>query len=207
MKNKIDLLTNFATPIWLMRLKNVSSLNKELLNFFYEQKKINPKGIERSSLFGWHSQDYVGGEIYKIKPYKNFFERIAPLVQRVSDDMGWDRKNYTPSITSTWGIINPPYASNWSHIHHNNIVSAAYYVQWPTNGGGFVAQDPRNDALYYRPSYKEVKPLNVQQVTIEPQTGLIEMFPSYLRHRVEPNMSKKDRVIISFNINLIPLKN
>jgi hypothetical protein len=32
------------------------------------------------------------------------------------------------------------------------------------------------------------------------------MFPSYVKHWVEPNRSKEDRVIISFNIDKHPKK-
>ena len=200
-RNKTELLTKFATPIWITRLVNVSTLNKKLLKFFYEQKKLDPEGIKRSSIFGWHSKDYQEKEIKKNEPYRKFFNKIRPCIQQISDDMGWNKKNFGYEVTSTWGIINPPFASNASHIHSNNLISAAYYVKWPKNGGRFVAQDPRNDALYYRGRYSKITPLNEQQVAIQPETGLIAMFPSFLRHWVEPNMSNEDRVIISFNIN------
>lgn len=91
-RNKTELLTKFATPIWITRLVNVSTLNKKLLKFFYEQKKLDPEGIKRSSIFGWHSKDYQEKEIKKNEPYRKFFNKIRPCIQQISDDMGWNKK-------------------------------------------------------------------------------------------------------------------
>jgi uncharacterized protein (TIGR02466 family) len=34
---------------------------------------------------------------------------------------------------------------------------------------------------------------------IEPEENICILFPSYLKHYVEPNLNKKERVSISFN--------
>ena len=39
-------------------------------------------------------------------------------------------------------------------------------------------------------------------VQIEPQEGDLLIFPSYLYHSVTENLSEKDRIIISFNIDI-----
>ena len=36
--------------------------------------------------------------------------------------------------------------------------------------------------------------------TIEPLKNTLLLFPSWLKHRVEPNLSKKNRICISFNL-------
>ena len=198
MKTKIDLLRKFATPIWVSRLDNVSKINKDLLKFIYELKKKDPIGIQKSNMLGWHS-NFI--DIAKSQPHMNFFKKITPNIERVVRDLCWNTATNEYKITATWAIINPPNACNQSHIHSNNLISAAYYVKFPKNGGRFVAEDPREVALYYHANCDEVNSLNEQNVIIEPQTGLLAMFPSYLKHWVEPNLSKKERVIISFNIN------
>ena len=39
--------------------------------------------------------------------------------------------------------------------------------------------------------------------SIEPKEGLLVLFPSYLYHSVDLNRSGEERIVISFNINLI----
>ena len=45
--------------------------------------------------------------------------------------------------------------------------------------------------------------LNTNVVSIEPQEGMLVLFPSYLHHSVDINQSEEDRIIISFNATLI----
>jgi uncharacterized protein (TIGR02466 family) len=203
LKKKIELLKKFATPIWLCQLNGVTKINRDFLNFFYELKKKDPKGIQRSNMLGWHS-NFI--DISKSEPHMNFFRKIIPNLERVANDMCWNKKTYNYKISNTWGIINPPNACNQAHIHSNNLISAAYYVKFPKNGGRFVATDPRESSLYYHANCERVNSLNEQQVAIQPKTGLLAMFPSYVKHWVEPNRSKEDRVIISFNIDKHPRK-
>ncbi|MBT3777894.1 MAG: hypothetical protein HOF83_07615 [Pelagibacteraceae bacterium] len=197
-KNKIDLLKKFATPIWVSPLDNVSKINIDLLKYIYDLRKKDPKGIKRSNMLGWHSNNI---DITKSQPHQNFFNKISSNLAQVAKDMSWNKTRHHYKITNTWAIINPPLACNQSHIHSNNLISAAYYVKFPKNGGRFIAEDPRETSLYYHPVCDKVNSLNEQNVAIEPKTGLLVMFPSYVKHWVEPNLSKEDRVIISFNID------
>ena len=45
--------------------------------------------------------------------------------------------------------------------------------------------------------------LNIDVVNITPKEGLLVLFPSYLHHSVEINQSSDDRIVISFNIDLL----
>ena len=70
--NKIELLKKFSTPIWLCQLNGVTKINKDFLKFFYELKKKDPKGIQRSNMLGWHS-NFIN--IKESEPHMNFLEK------------------------------------------------------------------------------------------------------------------------------------
>jgi|TARA_B100001971_G_scaffold149811_1_gene138904 uncharacterized protein (TIGR02466 family) len=195
---KIDLLKKFCTPIWIVRLEKMDELNQELLAYVYRMRKDDPKGVKRSNMLGWHSKDV---DIQASKPHMKFFNKIAPCLERVTKDLNWNRQEYGYKITSTWAIINPKYACNQSHIHGNNLISAAYYVKFPKNAGSITFQDPRSSNLFYHSACQKLSPLNEQSLTVQPETSLLAMFPSYLWHWVEPNLSDEDRVILSFNVS------
>ena len=44
--------------------------------------------------------------------------------------------------------------------------------------------------------------LNAQVNGITPKEGALVLFPSYLDHSVNENLSKEERVVISFNIKI-----
>ena len=45
--------------------------------------------------------------------------------------------------------------------------------------------------------------LNATVNSITPDEGFLVLFPSYLDHSVKPNLSSNQRIVISFNVNLI----
>ena len=48
--------------------------------------------------------------------------------------------------------------------------------------------------------------MNAQVRSISPEPGTLVLFPSYLEHKVNPNQSESNRIVISFNISLIKKK-
>ena len=117
--------------------------------------------------------------------------------------MDWDLSLAEPRITSLWSIINPSNAYNSRHNHPNNLLSSAYYAKVPKNSGTINFYDPRPAAAYLNARPRKINLINGETYTIVPKEGLLVLFPSYLQHDVEPNLSNEERVILSFNLNLI----
>ena len=116
--------------------------------------------------------------------------------------MEWDLAKQKIKITSMWSIINMKEALNERHIHGNNYISAAYYVKAPENAGDILFHDPREVNVIRKPNTKQANQLNAQIFNIKPKEGLLVLFPSYLHHSVNENLSDQERVVISFNIDI-----
>ena len=101
-----------------------------------------------------------------------------------------------------WAIINEKGAWNQKHQHSNSDISAAYYVTAHEDCGDIVFYDPRPARVYKQPIAKSPNKLNGTVNTIKPEAGMLVLFPSYLDHSVNPNISDKKRVVISFNLSL-----
>ena len=102
-----------------------------------------------------------------------------------------------------WAIINKKNASNERHIHSNNYISAAYYVKAPQKCGYINFYDPRSVTSFRYPKVLKANKLNSTMFSVQPKEGLLVLFPSYLYHSVEISKTDKERIVISFNINLI----
>ena len=87
--------------------------------------------------------------------------------------------------------INPPNGYNAPHIHPNSLFSGVYYVKAPENSGDLVCNEPRAGAQLNMPVRKPGKPPKHlwREVHLKPIEGRIIMFPYYLWHNVEPNLS------------------
>ena len=88
------------------------------------------------------------------------------------------------------------------HQHSNSDISAAYYVTAHEGCGDIVFYDPRPARVYKQPIAKSPNKLNGTVNSIKPEAGMLVLFPSYLDHSVNPNISDKKRIVISFNLSL-----
>ena len=200
MKEKItELNLTFATPIWTSIISKHREINEKMFRYIKSLQKKDRSGINRSNLLGWHSKDFD----LELEQPRFFVNSISPQLNSVLTDMGWDIKNQEVKITGMWAIINKKNASNSMHIHSNNYISAAYYVKAPKNCGDIVFYDPRFAATYRYPKISKTNKLNSNIVSFQPKEGMLVLFPSYLQHSVNVNKTDKERIVISFNINLI----
>ena len=187
----------FATPIWTFQIDNHSNINDEIFNYIKDLQSEDPIGVKKSNNLGWHSKLFNMHD----KEVKSFFQSIQKYIGKAIDDSGWNNISNNFSVTSAWTIINVKSSSNSRHIHSNNYLSAAYYVKAPKKCGDIIFYDPRSARLIRKPKTNTGNFLNAEVINIKPQEGLLVLFPSYLYHSVEENLSDDERVVISFNLD------
>jgi len=96
------------------------------------------------------------------------------------------------------------------HNHPHSYLSGTYYVQIPTDIEDLPGRaDRRPGAIsFYDPRAQanmtaiRDDPQVEAEYTIQPVAGTILLWPSFLHHFVHPNLSKQNRVSISFNVVL-----
>ena len=194
-----NLVNIFATPVWHGTIDDFEEINKKLLVHIAEMRKSNPDGVDKSNNLGWHSEDF---NLTDEAP-RAFLDKAKPIIKEAIDDMNWDLKSQTSRVTNMWSIINPKNSSNHRHIHPNCFLSSAYYVSAPENCGVLKLHDPRSAATFRKPQSTTSNELNSEVYNIVPKNGLLVLFPSYLHHSVANNNAEEERVVISFNIDLI----
>ena len=188
----------FSTPIWATKVKDYEKVNDEMLAYILNLQKKDPIGVVKSNFKGWHSKDFNMKDLAPI----NFVSAIKNNLNTLIDDMDWDLAIQSVKISSMWAIINEKGAWNQKHQHSNSDISAAYYVTAHEGCGDIVFYDPRPARVYKQPIAKTPNKLNGTVNSIKPEAGMLVLFPSYLDHSVNPNISDKKRVVISFNLNL-----
>ncbi len=192
----------FSTPVWIDQINNFETINDELKNYIYQEKEKNPDGVKKSNVKGWHSEGFD----LKNEKLKRFINEISNNIGAAVKDMGWDLESQLVRITNMWAIINKDKAFNERHHHGNSALSAAYYVKAEDNAGDITFFDPRQANVFHHPASKEANSLNCQVQSVAPKAGTLVLFPSYLEHKVEENLSNEERIVVSFNISLIRKK-
>tara|TARA_B100001059_G_C17783759_1_gene555840 strand:+ start:14 stop:601 length:588 start_codon:yes stop_codon:yes gene_type:complete len=188
----------FSTPIWTSKINQYQTVNSNMLDYIINLQEKDPDGVLKSNFKGWHSKNFD----MKDKEPKNFIENIKTNINTAINDMGWDLQNQEVKISNMWAIINKKGSLNQKHHHSNSDLSAAYYVSAKKNCGDIVFYDPRPATVFKHPVSTKPNILNATINSISPEEGMLILFPSYLEHSVNPNLSESKRVVISFNLSL-----
>ena len=189
----------FSTPVWTFLIDNFQSTNEDIYKYIKKLQEEDNKGIVKSNILGWHSKDFDLKNEDTIK----FINKISNKINQVMVDMDWNLNNQIAKITNMWAIINKGGAANSRHHHGNSDISAAYYVKAPKNCGDIVFYDPRPAPVFSHPYANQPNNLNAMVNSVKPVEGCLVLFPGYLDHSVNENLSNKERVVISFNIKLL----
>jgi len=171
-----------------IQLDNIQ-LSRDIVNWSNQDK-----GVEKTNYKGWHSTTDMAS-----KPeYKLLVDELFKMQQEIYEKEHLDRQ---PRLGNMWANINPPRGMNSPHIHPNSLFSGVYYVKSNPKAGRLKIYDPRPGVQFNMPSRKEGDPGKDlwRDVNIDPIPGRIIMFPAWLWHSVEENISDKTRISVSFN--------
>ena len=195
----------FASPVFQFKIENYETLNKQLSEYIYDLKKNDSEGIQRSNVNGWHSKNF---KIEKDNTPYNFVKAIHGHIKEVIvEGFGWKYVPEKVGMSEIWAIINKKGTFNKSHNHPGSYLSAAYYVKAPRNCGNINFYDPNEIKKFNSPAIENLTELSTSGFSIKPEEGNLLIFPSYLYHDVGKNLSDDDRIVISFNVSIIPSKN
>jgi uncharacterized protein (TIGR02466 family) len=191
----------FPTPIWHFNLDNCDQLNNTLIQEIKVEQQHDRKGQKRSNILGWHSAN----DLHQRASFAEFTNIIGEHVLAVATCLHWDLAKVSLKIESCWAIVNGKLASNSVHNHPNSVLSGVYYLQAPEHSGVISFCDPRPSAQVLVPPITEFSPWTLPKISYKPQVGTMLIFPSWLLHSVEMNLSGELRISLSFNIGMSPL--
>ena len=180
----------FPTLVYGKDIKlNNNQLAQDIVNWSNKDK-----GVNKTNYKGWHSTTDM-----HIKPeYSQLVTELISMQKDIYDNEHIDRH---ARLGNMWANINPSGGMNMPHIHPNALFSGVYYVKSNPKSGRLKIYVPRPGANFIMPTRKPGNPGRDlwREANIEPIEGRIIMFPSWLWHSVEENMSDDIRISVSFN--------
>lgn len=126
-------------------------------------------------------------------------KRLTAQARKFADDCAFDGK-HKPKLDSLWVNRLKAGGHHSGHIHPHSSISGTFYVEVPQGSGAIRFEDPRLPLMMAAPQRRkdagdELSPF----VTVEPRSGLVLMWESWLRHEVLPGTGRGERLSISFN--------
>lgn len=189
-----EIKTFFPSCVWIHEVQDFREMNTRMEAELAELRKST--GYENPENGAWQSH----GNLNKMEPFAPLMNCVTEGARRVLDFLKLEYEDYV--ITDSWANVNPPGHSHMIHTHPNNFLSGVYYVKAPEGSGDIEFVDPRQQALVLQPRVKVQTPQNAWKQRISPREGNLLIFHSWFQHQVKENLSKEDRISISFNIML-----
>jgi len=183
----------FPNVIWSAIIHCVD--NNALKTWAYNRKR-NDIGRSVSNYAGYQSSDII----------KKQSPEIDILVDYVDREIDNCRKQVglpPCELQNIWLNINPPGAYNKLHNHQGAVFSGVYFVDASSYQGNLEFE--RSDgAEYYLPEVPDkLTYYTATKTTYVAKTNGLYIFPSWLKHSVQGNQAKTDRISISFNYSII----
>lgn len=196
----LQFLQMFPTTLLSCRLPEHERLNDSLVEYINKERSAAPDGRTRSNALGWQS----GNLDFDVPVVAEFAKLVLERAREYGLALKWSLPSHMQLVMrEIWANANGKYAYNNVHNHPNSLLSGVYYVRVEGNCGDLSLFDPRKQAWTMQPEYSERDSMNSPVHFIGPEAGSLIIFPSWLEHSVNQNLSDADRISISFNINLV----
>ena len=184
------MLDLFSVPIHSKKL----DLNTKKLIDYCLLIKDTTQSIERSNKGGWHSPGLTNEHVV----LKNLFSKILKSAEKYRKIIAY---KHPLKLINFWVNINNYKDYNLQHLHPNSAVSGAYYLT--SNNSNIVFINPAAPHMEYDWCPDVIEKYNEHNSPnwmISPVENQLLLFPSWLSHRVEPNLTEEERISISFNL-------
>jgi uncharacterized protein (TIGR02466 family) len=182
----------FPTPIYINKI-----VGDELLKV---QNEIQSVITSFDFKDPWNNQRIgISDGNFKDNPlinFKNFNKSLNIMINDYLKSLG---ENQPISYTMKESWITKSIKNCYAHIHnHGNCdVSGVYYFKTNKNDGNIFFENPITESIASKVAKKTyLKPT----ISCVPEVGKFILFPSWLKHGVDTNITDNIRISLSFNL-------
>ncbi|HET8708591.1 MAG TPA: 2OG-Fe(II) oxygenase family protein [Pseudomonadales bacterium] len=198
MSGDLKLMRIFTTPIATHRLPDCAKMNAELTQLITDMEQRSAS-TGRSNVGGWRSDNrLLDSDEFPIKTLRAHIQSVVmQMVQATTGEQGF--RGYMK--INGWANVLRHGNYNTLHNHPDSVWSGVYYVHAGSQTGASLSGvlelvDPRPAvAMVSAPGSLAGMPVRIQ-----PEAGLMVLFPSWLQHQVHPYWGDEARVAIAFNV-------
>ena len=189
----------FPTLIWQADMPdNEMSFIKGTKDFILKEKKETPNTALMSD--GKYSSVFQGG--WQSKTYTQWIHGFEHMGKKLNETIETCRKQIgVPELRlkGYWFSVNSYGDHTTLHNHRDSVLSGVFYVDIPDENMGKINFERSDDISYFLPPLESYNNFTGERASYQPETGRVLIFPSWLKHSVDTNRSKKNRISVSFN--------
>lgn len=196
-----QLIPVFPVPLYVNRPSQGEVLNRPLaiaIRALYD-KDEEGKRLCAENYSGGYTSYFTHKQLDRDPKFESFAQMIIACAIDFTKKLGF--KGEEPlQIANLWTNINSRGGYHEKHRHENSFLSGTYYVMAEAGAAPITFYDPKAAFRMIEPRMEAPAPFTAKVFSIQPATGTLVLFPSYLEHKVEVQKSDTDRLSLSFNI-------
>ena len=178
----MNTLNLFSTPVKIVSFSNFEEINKKIGKATFLGFKNN---------FTDNLPEEESKELKKI-----FIDEAELYLKEVSN------KKIDLELSKSWTTCTNKFGFDTPHCHADNTVIGVYYIKTFDKCGDLLLHDPRGSHSFV-PKYETNTAGHLvsgrSYHRINPKVGDLVLFPPYIVHSVEPNMSDEVRISLAMN--------
>ena len=195
---ELEITPVFPTLIGRFRVPDPEEMNRNLQAIILAEE-AEYSSLGHSNIGGWHSRpDFLNKSEPAVCSFKTWL--TWALRRMINVTAGANAFKGTISL-SAWATVCRAGAYHAPHSHPDSAWSGVYYV----DPGTCSADRPLSGVLEFLDPRAGVEAVTApgdpygEPFRIQPQAGLLVVFPSWLYHWVHPYTGERPRIAISFN--------
>lgn len=202
-------------PLDVQRCPDANDINPVLVRAFTAMRSLHGKG--ESKFFYASSDDLISRmQLPEFSSLLNFIAGAVQNLAKQSNSQSWPAGKLLMDLqfVGCWFQIQNGQAFHDVHTHGNCSWSGVYYVQIDTaeRRHQHAALGELNGVTRFYGPYTQYQAgayidmgnsyLQNNSIDIQPEEGMLVLFPSYLPHKAMAYEGDKDRIIVSFNVQI-----
>jgi uncharacterized protein (TIGR02466 family) len=183
----------FFTSIYRINL----NLDLDDILKYVNNLKQNYDYIKRTTSGGYQTNNF---ERLEQSEFFLLFEKVEKIVDYISQKWGISKKL---RLINFWFNLDKKYDFSNSHYHREGIISGVFYIKVPSNSSRVVFERPDLQEHYFEADVDN--DYNFKNYSYTPLQNQLLIFPSYIKHRVEQNLTDDQddrRISLAFNYGL-----
>jgi uncharacterized protein (TIGR02466 family) len=171
----------------------------------FDTKTLQPKIDELFSLVKENSKLEYGEALstvstpIEMQPHawpelSHFQNWLGSTLEHIKDQYHFTGRQST--VTNSWFNKHNHGGHTIEHVHSNVTFVVTSYIALPPNSGYIEFIDP----LEYHKTSWSIHPEESMHRAVPCETNDVLIFPGWLKHRVQPNHTDMDRIVMTFNI-------
>lgn len=193
----------FPVPVYISRVSRNPDFNQDLVGKVEKLRDSDQEGVEacRKEYRTGYTSFFSRNRINLEPDFAEIAEQILRHGEFFSQSLGYSSECGNLALTTMFGTINVKGCYHEMHRHRRSLISGSYYAAADKSSSRISFLDPKAGYRMHEPGMTGQTIFSNLEFSLQPQTGMIVMFPSYLEHWVEMQHSDTPRVGITFNLD------